>query len=246
MNLRIERSGGIAELVLARPPVNALDGATLSEIVDACGALERDGEVRGVLLRGEGKCLSAGLDLSVFGPMDRAGAADFVARVDAAFRALFVFSKPLAVAVEGHAIAGGMLLALCGDFIAFGRGGHKVGLTELQVGVPFPPLAFEIARLALPPRALRTLVYGAESIPIADAFALGAGDVLIDDPRAAARAWLERTTPRPLGTFAFVKRLHRAEALARAADPAPRREEHLDLLLTARDVIAAALQATKR
>jgi enoyl-CoA hydratase len=247
MALRIEKTGPVAELILDRPPVNALDGQLLAELAQASASLERDDAVHGVLVRGEGKCLSAGLDLAEVVTLDRAGAEAFFTRFDAAFGAAFAFSKPMAVAVDGHAIAGGMVLALCADFVAVGRGAHKVGLTELTVGVAFPRVAFEIVRLALPPRALRLLVYGAAAIPVSEAFDLGFGDVLVDDARAAARSWLERAAARPRDAFRIAKRMHRAEAIARnAAVGEPERRELLDAVLGARDAIAAALGATKR
>jgi enoyl-CoA hydratase len=245
--LRIERQGPIAELTLARPPVNALDSALLSEIAAACAELERDDAVRGVLLRGEGKCLSAGLDLAAVAQLDAAGAAAFLGDCDAAFGALFAFSKPLAIAVDGHAIAGGTVIALCGDFIAIGRGPHKLGLTELTVGVPFPRIAFEIVRHALPPRALRVLVYGAGAMPAAEAFELGVGDVLVDDARGAARSWLEGAVNRPLDAFRFTKRLAREPGAARiAAATADERKRLIEILMTTRANIAAYLQAVKK
>jgi enoyl-CoA hydratase len=246
-SLRIEKAGAIAELILARPPVNALDSQTLTELAQAFAELLRDDAVRGVLVRGEGKCLSAGLDLAEVVALDRAGAEAFFARFDAAFVAALAFEKPMAVAVDGHAIAGGVVLALCGDFVAVGRGAHKVGLTELAVGVAFPRVAFEIVRLALPPRALRELVYGAAAIPVGEAFALGFGDVLVDDAGAAARTWLERAVARPHVTFRSAKRMQRAEAIARStASGDAERRELVDAVLGAREAIRAALGATKK
>jgi enoyl-CoA hydratase len=246
-SLRIEKTGPIAELILDRPPVNAMDGQLLAELAQACASLERDDAVRGVLVRGEGKCLSAGLDLAAVVTLDRAGAEAFFGKFDAAFDATLAFGKPMAVAVDGHAIAGGMVLALCGDFIAVGRGTHRVGLTELAVGVAFPRVAFEVVRLVLPPRVWRLLVYGAAAIPVAEAFDLGFGDVLVDDARAAARTWLERAAARPQETFRIAKRMHRAEAIARcAAVSDAERRELLDAVFGARETIAAALGATKR
>jgi enoyl-CoA hydratase len=247
MLLRIEKRGPIAELILARPPVNAMNGQLLTELAEAFANLERDDAVRGVLVRGEGKCLSAGLDLAEVAALDRPGVEAFFSRFDAAFRAALAFDKPMAVAVDGHAIAGGMVLALSGDFVAVGRGAHKVGLTELAVGVAFPRIAFEIVRLALPPRALRVLVNGAAAIPVTEAFDLGFGDVMVDDARAEGAGWLERAASRPLDAFRLAKQMHRAEAIARSAavDDAERRA-HLQALLGARETIAAALAATKQ
>ena len=245
--LRIEKTRPIAELILDRPPVNAMDGELLAELAQACASLERDNAVHGVLVRGEGKCLSAGLDLAAVVALDRAAAEAFFARFDAAFAAALGFYKPMAVAVDGHAIAGGMVLALCGDFVAVGRGAHKVGLTELAVGVAFPRVAFEIVRLSLPSRALRLLVYGAAAVPVAEAFDLGFGDVLVDDAGAAARTWLQHAAARPQDAFRLAKGMHRAEAIARcAATTESERRELVDAVLGARDAIAATLDATKR
>ena len=61
--------------------------------------------------------------------------------------------KPIAAAVEGHAIAGGLVLALAADFVALQTGGYKLGLTELQVGVPFPDSALQVVIDAIPARA---------------------------------------------------------------------------------------------
>jgi enoyl-CoA hydratase len=246
-SLRIEKSGPIAELILNRPPVNALDASLLMELEEACTTLQRDDGVGGVLVRGEGKCLSAGLDLGAVIGLDRAGAEAFFKRFDSAFTALLAFEKPMAVAVDGHAIAGGMVLALCGDFVAVGRGAHKVGLTELAVGVAFPRVAFEIVRLALPQRAIRSLVFGAMTLPAAEAFEVGFGDVLVDDARGAARGWLERATSRPRGAFRLAKGMQREDALARtAAQSDAERGALLDAVFAAREAIAAALNATKR
>ena len=52
--LRIEKTRRIAELILDRPPVNAMDGEVLAELAQACACLERDNAVHGVLVRGEG------------------------------------------------------------------------------------------------------------------------------------------------------------------------------------------------
>jgi enoyl-CoA hydratase len=224
-----------------------MNSELLVQLADALARLDRDESVRGVLVRGEGKCLSAGLDLAEVVSLDRPGIEAFFARFDTTFASALAFEKPMAVVVDGHAIAGGMVLALCGDFIAVGQGSHKVGLTEVAVGVAFPRVAFEIVRLALPPRALRVLVNGATAIPVSDAFELGFGDALVVDARAAALSWLQAAVTRPVDAFRMAKRMHRAEAIARvAAVTDAERRALLDALVSARDAVVGALGATKR
>ncbi len=98
---------------------------------------------------------SAGVDLIRLSE----GGADYVRRFLPALHRLydtvFFFPKPVVAAVNGHAIAGGCVLQCCADKRIAARGGGRIGVTELLVGVPFPPLAFEVMRFATPPRLFR-------------------------------------------------------------------------------------------
>lgn len=217
-HVRVEVNEGIAEVVMSRPKVNALDTQLLEELTQGMREAAEDDAVRGALLRGEGKCFSAGLDLNEVDRLISGGIDEFLHRLDETLTACFTFPKPLAVPVAGHAIAGGMVIALTGDYVALGRGEIKLGLSELAVGVPFPRTAFEIIRLGLPPRGLRRFVYEADSFAPREAFDLGFGDVITDDPDGAARAWLDKVTSRSIDTFAFVKAQIRREAWKRIAE----------------------------
>jgi enoyl-CoA hydratase len=65
---------------------------------------------------------------------------------------VFFHPKPVVAAVNGHAIAGGCVLACCADRRIMAREAGRIGVTEILVGVPFPSLALEIVRFAVPPR----------------------------------------------------------------------------------------------
>src|SRR4029077_13032439 len=131
-----------------RPPANALNRDFFAELVALLGRLEAAADVRAVVMTGTGRFSSAGLDLfEVFGypPGDFT---DFTARFDAGFAALFGFPKPVVAAVNGHAVAGGAVLAAAADVRLMAEGDGRVGLTEIQVGVPFPAAILEIVRSA--------------------------------------------------------------------------------------------------
>jgi enoyl-CoA hydratase len=164
-----------------------------------------DDAIRGVLLRAEGRCFSAGLDLREVMALDRAGMDGFFSRFDRTFGTIFRCPKPMAVAVQGHAIAGGLVLALAADYVAWGTGDYTLALTELDIGVPFPRTAIEIVRWATTPRAMRRLVYDCARIGPAEAYEWGLGDAIAEDPTADARAWLERSIARPLPAFKITK-----------------------------------------
>jgi enoyl-CoA hydratase/carnithine racemase len=241
-HVRVTVEGGIGELVLDRPKVNAMSRELLREMRAGFTELAQDQRVRGVLVRGAGRCLSAGLDLVEVSGLDHAAAFEFLDEFDAAFFAAFSFPKPMAAVVHGHAIAGGLVLALCADFVAFATGDYKVGLTELAVGVPFPRVAFEIVQLASPPRAFSKLVNEALVYPPEEVHALGVGDVLVGDAEAAARRWLDLVTGRPAATFAHVKATRRRDAWARCREQTlAERRALADAILGARDTVRGAV-----
>jgi enoyl-CoA hydratase len=234
-HVRIEVEDGIAEWVLDRPKVNAMSTRVLAEMRDTFTALAADEGVKGVLVRGGGSCLSAGLDLRQLSTLSEQDIDPFLDVFDEAFIAPFVFPKPMAVAVHGHAIAGGMVLALCADHLVWGKGSYKIGLTELAVGVPFPRVAWEIVRGSMGPQPLRRYVNGAATHTPDEVFASGVGDALVEDPVAEARRWLSVACARPLATFRLVKAEFRGEAWQRIS----RRSIH------ERSQLRAAILATR-
>lgn len=192
---------------MAHGKVNALD----LELCDALAeALRREetSEAGAVILTGSGRAFSAGVDLRrlVEGGSDYAGR--FLPSLDRMFRAVLDLSKPLIAAVNGHAIAGGCIVAAGCDHLLLARGGARMGVTELAVGVPFPslPLAMMAARVS--PPALRGLVYGAATYPVDDALRLGLVDELCDADALMPRA-IEVAKARaaiPAGAYAMTRR----------------------------------------
>jgi enoyl-CoA hydratase len=86
----------------------------------------------------------------------------------------------LVVAINGHAIAGGCVLACCADRRIMTRGGGRMGITELLVGVPFPALAFEIVRFAVPGRYLPEFTYTGATYDVDTSLARGWVDELVE------------------------------------------------------------------
>jgi len=144
---------GIAVLTLTHGKANALD-------IEFCDALARrfdelrEADIKAVVLTGQRKIFSAGADLKRL----RAGGADYIRQFLPAlhrlYEALFFHPKPVVAAINGHAIAGGCVLACCADRRIMARDSGRIGVTEILVGVPFPALAFEIVRFAVPPHYL--------------------------------------------------------------------------------------------
>jgi enoyl-CoA hydratase len=152
--------GGVRVLSLNRPPANAIEGELLAALGEAVSAAGRDDAVRAVVLTGSGRFFSGGLDLKAMAAGEARAMAGF-GGTDAVFQ-LWTLLKPTVAMVNGHAIAGGGILALACDFRVTCSGSHRLGLNETAIGLAFPTGAYEIARLALPVRTVRSVLLEGE------------------------------------------------------------------------------------
>lgn len=167
--------------------LTALEGA-LDDLTTPGGppGLELDAPARPVLLTGEGSAFSAGLDLPTLLEMDRMEMTTFLANFDRTFRRVATLPRPLIAVINGHAVAGGAVLALACDLRVAARGTAKgasyvFGLREAALGLPVPNVVMEIVAAALPAGSVRTealltgSLYGPE-----EAKARGLVDILVD------------------------------------------------------------------
>jgi enoyl-CoA hydratase len=90
-------------------------------------------------------------------------------------------------AVTGHAIAGGLVLALCADY-RVGSAEGRYGLTEVQVAVPYPQAAIAVVRAELAPPAARLLALGGRLIGAREAERLGVLDEVTAPDRVLDRS----------------------------------------------------------
>ncbi len=85
----------------------------------------------------------------------------------------------MVAAVNGHAVAGGCILAACADRRLIARGEARIGVTELLVGVPFPPLAFEIMRYVATHKFFPEVIFSAATYPPEEAVKRGLADEIV-------------------------------------------------------------------
>ncbi len=203
----VEDAGGIAVVRLAHGKVNALD-------LELCRAIEqtlRDldhGDARGVVLTGAGRAFSAGVDLHRILDGGPDYAAEYLPALVGAFRAVFDLGKPVVAAVNGHAIAGGCVLAAACDHRVMAAGNATIGVPELYVGVPFPAAALEIMQYALGPVSARRAILGGVNHPPAEALAQGLVDELCPPADLLDRALAAAgrlSTAVPADTFRHTK-----------------------------------------
>ena len=200
--LDLEERADVTIMRLRHGKVNALDLELLLAITEAMRSV--DG-ARAVVITGTGQAFSAGVDLQRIVDGGPSYVREFLPALSESFMAIFDHPGPVVAAVNGHAIAGGCVIAAACDVRLMSRG--TIGLAELSVGVPFPPAALEIMRHAAGPAASR-LVLTAELLDPARAQSIGLvqhvceADVLLDSATGQARQ-LARI---PADVFAFSKR----------------------------------------
>lgn len=176
----------VAILRLEHGKVNAIDLELLEEMRDQVSGLASG--PRGVVLTGSGSNFSAGLDLVRF----LGEGEDYLQRLLAALHetlvALFSLPRPVIAAVNGHAIAGGFVLACACDYRVVADGPAKLGVTELPVGVPFPTGPLEMVRTVVGTRTARDLVYSGRLFSVDEGRELGFCNELVPPEQVLERA----------------------------------------------------------
>jgi enoyl-CoA hydratase len=206
---------GVLTLRLAHGKASALDVELLDALVRELDGAAAD--VRAVVLTGTGSIFSAGVDLF---RLTRDGA-DYVRRflplLSRFVRTLFAFPGPVVAAVNGHAIAGGCIIALACDARLMADGAGRIGVPELLVGVPFPTAALEVVRFAVPRDKVQSLIYTGRTLPPREALAAGLVDEVIPPADLPARAEevARQLAQIPPPVYRLTKQALRAEALDR-------------------------------
>ena len=219
------RDGGVCLLRLDRPPANALDETLLADLSAALDRLRQDEAVRAVVLTGTGKFFSGGFDLAA-PRRDEAATARMVELYRESHLKLLTLAKPTIAMLNGHAIAGGLVLLLTCDYRLGLDGDYRIGLNEVAIGASFPRIAFEIVRLRLPHPRASELLLGAALYPASQAVRLGIVDELLpaDTFDATVLRRAQRLGAFPREAYAHTKAAFVTEALARVAAETPAEE----------------------
>lgn len=195
---------------------NALDTDLMRDILGALGTLRSSG-ARAAVLTGTGAIFGAGVDLFRIVNGGAAYASEFVPALARLLTELFECPLPLVAAVNGHAIAGGCIVACACDYRVMADGKGTIGVPELLVGVPFPTAAIEIMRSVLAPHELQALVFTGRACPPEEALRRGlVHEVVAPDqllPRATEVGRQFASISREV--FSTTKLAMRGEALTR-------------------------------
>ena len=212
----LTRRGAVSVLQMTHGKANALD-------VELCDALTArfvefaQSDAGALVITGQGRIFSAGVDLLrvVNGGADYVRA--FLPALNRMCGTLFDMEKPVVAAVNGHAIAGGCIIACAADYRLMARDSGRIGVPELLVGVPFPVVPLEIMRFSTPPQHLQSLAYSGTTFTADEALERGIVDVVANPDRLLDEAieMAASLAAIPTPAFALTKRLMREPTMRR-------------------------------
>lgn len=213
-------NGRMKTIILSGAGKNALSIALMQRTL----AEVRAAKDEPIFLTGDGDAFSAGLNLKELAGLDVDGMATFLSTLDELVKALYEHAAPVVAFINGHAIAGGCILALTADMrVVTAREGVRIGLNEVALGLRFPPLTLAMVRHRLTQPALERVVLEGELHRAETARALGLVDVIGEE--AEARAMLTKLTSHPRAIFASTKLLLRPRLALSDEDRRHFREE---------------------
>ena len=179
---------------------NALSRSVIDALIAALARAEQ--EASAVVLAGRPERFCAGFDLRVL-QSSRAAATELLLAGSDLLIKLYRATIPLVIACTGHALAGGALIVLTGDYRVGAAGEFKIGLNEAAIGMPVPVLAMELARDRLLPTELAHATLQAKIYNPEQAVIAGYLDVVVPADQALARAKQEATRLGALSRNAF-------------------------------------------
>ncbi len=215
--LHREDDSGTVILRLDHGKAHALDVELSRALKQAIEEVERSDDARAVVLTGTGSIFCAGVDLFrlVQGGPDYVD--EFLPLLADMMATLFRCPRPVVAAINGHAIAGGCVLAAASDYRIMASDAGSIGVPELRVGVPFPLFAIEILRFATSEAHLQELVYRGKTYGVEEAYERGLVDEVVEPDALLGRARevAARLGSEPSARFRITKRQLRAPTLER-------------------------------
>jgi enoyl-CoA hydratase/carnithine racemase len=182
--LVLARKDGVLRVELAAPPAHTLDDAMQAALAETVSAVEADETVRAVALRGGDRIFCAGADVNLLADMGFEAIVTWNRRLQRLLTSIAELGVPVVAAVTGHALGGGLELALCADYrVASARA--TLGLPEVQLGImPGSGGTQRLTEIVGRSRAKELLITG-RRLKADEALALG----VVDEVVAPEETW---------------------------------------------------------
>jgi 3,2-trans-enoyl-CoA isomerase len=133
--IQVSKESGITTVTMSRGKVNAINETFVDELGAVFNELAADADTKAVILTGAGKFFSFGFDIPEFLNYSKNDFTRYLRKFCSLCTQMFLFPKPVIGAINGHATAGGCVLALTCDFRIMITGKARIALNELNIGV---------------------------------------------------------------------------------------------------------------
>lgn len=220
--LHHEENRGVHRLVMDHGP-NALDRELMAELQSEIRTLADSGSPAFTVASAHPTLFCPGWNLKLLADAGRNEVADFLSAFNAVLLDLFSYPGPTAAEIRGHAVAAGCQLAIACDIRVMATGQSRLGLSELNLGVPLPSHSLHVLRTRLSSSALDDLVLRGEGCSAERARDLGIVHRVAgaDDLPALTAVEIGRLAARPQSAFVETKRLLCSRAWAAMGRGAP-------------------------
>ena len=192
----------MVEILIDGPGKNALGSA----LIDKLSAQMDAADGAPLLFTGSGDAFSAGLNLKEVGSLEAEGMNAFLDRLENFIRKIWLYPGPTVAAVNGHAIAGGCIVAMaCDVAIATTNPKARIGLNEVAIGLRFPPGILRFVKARVSTELLSEVVLGAGLHAPDDAARLGLVSRTSADPLSEGRTVLAQLAKHSPAAYAATK-----------------------------------------
>lgn len=208
MNIQNEEGIIIAEFNHGKG--NSITRETLSTLRGVVRTADQDDSVRGIVLTGAGRTFCGGFDLPMFlGFKDLSEIVDFFREEEEILIELFMCRKPVVSAMNGHAVAGGLIMAMASDYrIVKNHPKINLGMSEIKIGLPLSLAQAEIMRFGFDSdRKFRDVMYFGRMFTVDQARDLGIVDEVVEeaDLLTVAKAVVSKWIDNPGRAFSKLK-----------------------------------------
>jgi Delta3-Delta2-enoyl-CoA isomerase len=217
--MHLSTTDGIAEARLKRGKVNALNEAVVDEITGSFQRLAVDPEVRAVILTGDGPFFSFGFDIPEFLNYSKESFSRYAREFIGLYTYLFTYPKPLVAALNGHAIAGGCMLALACDYRIMVSGKARISLNEITFGSSLFAGTVHMLKFIVGDRNAQAILYDGAMYSAEAASDLGLMDQIASDETLMrdAREVAMRLADKDAPAFRSIKGLLRTPVVEQMA-----------------------------
>lgn len=189
--LNVKNEEGIITAEFDHGKVNSITRETLKTLSEVVKTANEDESVRGIILTGAGRTFSGGFDLPMFlGFKDLPEIVDFFNEEEEILIDLFMCKKPVVSAINGHAIAGGLILAMASDYrIAKNHPKINVGMSEIKLGLPLSLAQSGVMRFGFDSdKKFCDMMYFGKMLNVIQAKEFGIIDEIVEDADLMPRA----------------------------------------------------------